>query len=290
MKSVSWDDLRSFLLVARHGSLSAAAERLGVSVATLGRRIDALESRLGVRLIRRSPQGAQVTLEGRRILDLVQPGAEHFEQIDRLARSLAADAERPPIRISSTEPMIAEVLVPHLPRLHAEHPEIRIELESSLELSNLNRGEADLAIRMVRPKGETLITRRLTPIRMGLYASPAYLAGRAAPLNLGAERLLWYDSAYGPIAENVWLKDHGLEGQVVLRSGSVRALTQAAAAGMGVAPLPAFLAEAQGLAPVGKAGLPDRTPWLVFHRDGRNSAPLKAVRAWIEEACRLALS
>lgn len=284
-----WDDLRCFLLVERHGSLSGAAEKLGVSVATLGRRIDALETGLGFRVVRRTPQGAAVTPEGKRILDLIRSGAERFDQLDRLVKHLVADSERPPIRISSTDPMVADVLAPHLPRLFNDHPGIRIELESSLELSNLNRGDADIAIRMVRPTGQTLVARRLPIVSMGLFASPGYLAGRPTPLDLSTERLLWYDRAYGDIVENVWLRTRGLEDRVVMRTGSVRVLARAAAAGVGIAPLPSFIAKQHGLTPVGEHGLPDRTPWLVFHRDTRASASMKAVRAWIEDACRQTL-
>jgi DNA-binding transcriptional LysR family regulator len=286
MTSVSWDDLKCLLLVARKGSLSGAAGALGVSVATLGRRMDALEAGLGFKTVRRSPQGAQVTREGLRVLELIAPGAERFDQLERLARSLAADAQRSPVRISSTEPMIADVLAAHLPRLLDARPDIRIELESSLELSNLNRGQADIAVRMMRPEGETLITRRLPAIAMGLFASQSYFEARGSTVHCDAARLVWYDSAYGDIAENVWLRTQGLEDKVVMRSGSVRALLKAAEAGLGMAPVPAFLARQHKLLLADAPALPDRIPWLVFHRDTRQDASMKAVRAWIEAACR----
>lgn len=286
MRGPRWDDLRTFLEVAEQGSLSAAAAVMGSSAATLGRRIDALETVFGFRLMRRGPNGVTLTQDGARVLELVRAGADRFGELDRLARHLVQDAMRPPIRISSTEPMVADVLAPELPRLQDAHPEVRVELESSLELSSLNRGEADMAIRMVRPVGETLVTRRLTPIRMGLFATAAYLAGRSRPLDLAEARLLWYDAAYGDIAENVWLRKSGLESRVVMRSGSVRALLQAALAGVGVAPLPVFLATRHKLVKASDQGPPTRTPWLVFHRDTRNDKTMKAVRKWVADACR----
>ncbi len=286
MTSPRWDDLRGFLHVAEQGSLSAAADALGLSAATLGRRIDALESALKFRLVRRGPDGASLTADGERVLELVRAGAERFGELDRLARHLARDAARPPIRISSTEPMVADVLAPQLPGLLESHPDIRVELEASLELSSLNRGEADIAVRMIRPVGDTLVTRRLAPIRMALFASETYLAGRPTPVDLHGERLLWYDAAYGDIAENVWLRKQRLEDRVVMRSGSVRALLQAALADLGIAPLPVFIAQRHELVQVSEIGPPTRTPWLVFHRDTRNDAAMRAVRNWVVEACR----
>ncbi|MEO0881460.1 MAG: LysR family transcriptional regulator [Pseudomonadota bacterium] len=224
MSSLDWEALKSFLAVAEDGSLSRAATRLDISVATLGRRIDELEAEIGFKVIRRGPRGTTTTPEGQRIADLIKPGAEYFGELDRLVRVMTKGIDRPPIRVSSTEPMIADVLAPRTPKLLSEHPHIKIEFETSLELSNLNRGEADIAVRMVKPSGETLITRRLPKIQIGLFAATSYLNTKSTKIDLQSESLLWYDSAYGDIAENLWLKRQKLEDQVVLRSGSVRAL------------------------------------------------------------------
>ncbi|MEO1476191.1 MAG: LysR family transcriptional regulator [Pseudomonadota bacterium] len=289
MSILDWEALKSFLAVAEDGSLSRAATRLDVSVATLGRRIDDLEAEIGFKLIRRGPRGTTTTPEGQRIADLIMPGAEYFCELDRLVRVMANGVDRPPIRVSSTEPMIADVLAPKTPALLSEHPHIKIEFETSLELSDLNRGEADIAIRMVKPSGDTLITRRLPKIRIGLFAAASYLKEKSTRIDLRSESLLWYDSAYGDIAENLWLKRERLEDQVVIRSGSVRALCQAALAGCGIAPLPSFLATKMGLLPIAGVQLPDRTPWLVFHRDTRHHPQQKIVRDWIETACKEAI-
>jgi DNA-binding transcriptional LysR family regulator len=287
---IDWEALRGLVAVADHGSLTHAASALGLSAATLGRRIDALEAALGFRLVRRSPNGVKVTPEGQRVLTLIAPGAERFDQLARLARSMRADAERPPIRISSTEPIIADILAPRLPSLLSQHPNLRIELETSLEVSNLNRGDCDIAVRMVRPEGDSLIARRLQTIELGLFASPAYIGERKLPLDLREETLLWYDSAYGDIAENVWLKKHELADRVVLHAGSVRALAAAAKAGVGVAPLPAFIARQSGLVAACDIRLADRETWLVFHRDAKNDPTSSLVRAWIEAACKQAIT
>ena len=286
----NWESVKCFVEVARSGSITDASEGVGLSVAAIARRIDGLEEQLNIKLFRRGPGGAKLTEAGKIMLDYAERGAEHLEQLARTAKSLTSDLTEVPIRISSTEPMIADVLAPAIPELHGAHPSIQIELESSLELSNLNRGDADIAIRMVRPTSETLITKKLTSIEMGLFASKSFLKRRdPIQLKIEEEPLLWYDLAYGDIAENIWLKSKSLESSVIMWTGSVRALTQAAAASAGIAPLPEFIARKAGLVRVSNLSIPARTPWLVFHRDTRKDPRQKAVRDWIQNACETAI-
>lgn len=286
MSSLNWDYLRCFAAVAREGNLAAASKALNISGATLGRRIDALETALGLRLLNRRPSGATVTPDGLAILNLVNPGGEYLDQISRLAKTLRQAPETPVVRISSTEPIISDVLVPALPAFLLENPNTRLELETSLEVSNLNIGEADIAVRMFQPQSETLIARKLPRIRLQLYCSTGYLAGRdPTALCLSDERMVWYDQAYGDIAENVWIKENGLTDRIAMRSGSVRALQKAAEAGVGIAPVPAFLAQGTDLVHVPSHSLPARQTWIVFHRDARSIAHQKSVRNWIRKAC-----
>lgn len=286
MSSVNWDYLRCFAAVARDGNLAAAAKELNISAATLGRRIDALETTLGLKLLARRPSGATVTPDGLAILDLIKPGGAYLDQIGRLAQTLRQGPDSPPVRISSTEPIISDVLVPALPAFFAANPDTRLELETSLEVSNLNIGEADIAVRMFQPQSETLIARKLPSIQLQLYCSADYLAGRdPKALCLKEESLVWYDKAYGDIAENVWVKKRGLVDQIIMRSGSVRALQKAAEAGVGIAPIPSFLAARTELVPVRSDQLPMRQAWIAFHRDARTITYQKRVRDWIRNAC-----
>lgn len=288
MSAVNWDHLRCFIAVARAGSLTDAAKDLNISAATLGRRIDALESSLGLKVIKRRPSGAIVTSDGVAILKLIQPGAEYLDQISRLAKTLQLTPDHRTVRISSTEPIISDVLVPALPAFIEANPSIRLELETSLEVSDLNIGEADIAVRMFQPDSETLIARKLPRIRLQLYCSRDYLKGRDPnTVNLNEECLVWYDQAYGDIAENVWIRKHGLLDRAIVRSGSVRALMKTAIAGIGIAPVPTFLASNTDLVSVPSPPLPDRQTWIVFHRDARTLTQQKRVRDWIRQACNI---
>jgi DNA-binding transcriptional LysR family regulator len=286
MREPSWDAIRCFVAVSQCQSLSGAALELDMSVATLGRRIDSLEADLGLKLLRRGPTGVQLTEQGSAILKLADPGARQLAQVVRAARSLQLGPELPPIRISATEPLIADVLAPRLAALLAQAPEARIELEVSNALADLNSGASDLAIRMSNPADETLVARRLPTIRLGLFCSKSYLAGRnPEQLRLQDERLLWLDSQYGDIPENVWLKASGLESAVLMRSSSIRSLHNAAVSGSGIAPLPVYSAVAANLVGIPGPALPARQPWLVFHRDTRSIKRLQVVRDWVFDCC-----
>ncbi|MFN7496640.1 MAG: LysR family transcriptional regulator [Hyphomonadaceae bacterium] len=281
-QAIDWDAIRCFVAVARRSSLSEAADELGMSIPTISRRIDRLETQLALKLLQRGPRGARLTEAGHAILQVAEPGARQLSQIARRARALQEGPNLPAVRISATESVIADVLAPRLDRLRAQDPSISIDLEVSNDIANLNAGRTDVAIRMVRPAEETLIARRLPVIRLGLFASPDYLKGRDLDrLVLSDEHLVWLDRQYGEIAENIWLKAQGLEASIRLSSSSVRALLNAAVEGVGIAPLPAFAARKAGLIEVPHRAMPERQPWLVFHRDTKTNPRLQLVRDWI---------
>jgi DNA-binding transcriptional LysR family regulator len=281
-QAIDWDAIRCFVAVARRSSLSEAADELGMSIPTISRRIDGLETQLALKLLQRGPRGARLTEAGHAILQVAEPGARQLSQIARRARALQEGPNLPAVRISATESVIADVLAPRLDRLRAQDPSISIDLEVSNDIANLNAGRTDVAIRMVRPAEETLIARRLPVIRLGLFASPDYLKGRDLDrLVLSDEYLVWLDRQYGEIAENIWLKAQGLEASIRLSSSSVRALLNAAVEGVGIAPLPAFAARKAGLIEVPHRAMPERQPWLVFHRDTKTNPRLQLVRDWI---------
>ena len=289
-QAMDWEGVRCFVVVARRGSLSEAAGELGLSIATISRRIDGLEVQLGLRLLHRGPRGARLTEAGHAILQVAEPGARQLSQIARRARALQEGPNLPSVRISATEPVIADVLAPRLASLRAQDPSISIDLEVSNDIANLNAGRTDMAIRMVRPLEETLMARRLPVIRLGLFASPDYLKGKDLDcLVLQDEHLLWLDRQYGDIAENLWLTAQGLDATIRFCSSSVRSLLNAAVAGVGIAPLPTYAALQAGLIEIPQRILPDRQPWLVFHRDTKTNARLQLVRDWIVTSFKQAL-
>lgn len=281
---MDWDDLRVFRSVAESKTLSAAARQLGISVATVGRRIAALEASLGVRLVDRAPSGVSLTSPGRVLFERAAAAAEAMDGVDRLAAALRATEWTGPVRVSATEPFISEILAPALPRLLAEEPALRIDLSASTDVVSLSAREADIAVRLARPVGDSLVARRLPSLEMGLFASRPYLAGRrASAIDLRRERLLAFDASHGRIAEVTWVDEAGLADAVSVRSSSTRALVNAVAAGVGIALLPRLLAAARpDLVEIpAPRPIPTRPVWVLMHRDLRAVRPLRIVRDWI---------
>ncbi|NUO49148.1 MAG: LysR family transcriptional regulator [Polyangiaceae bacterium] len=282
-----WGDLLPLLEVSRTGSLGAAARKLAVSTTTVGRRIAALEAELGLRLIDRQTDGAQLTPHGARIVELASEVEERANALDRLAAALRDDTT-PSVRVSSTETVVTGVLAPAVARFLQHNPAIRLVLRAQPEVVSVARRDADIAVRLTRPEGDSLIVKRLAPVELGLYASRQYL-GRKRPEDvvLSEERLLGLDDSFGRIIEVAWFEEAGLASAVVFRTSSTQGLLAAARAGAGIALLPRVLAQTDSALmalPAGNTKFPVRTAWLVTHRDLRKSAPIRAVSKWIEEA------
>lgn len=170
-----WNLIRGFIAVVEQGSLTRAAEVLGLSQPTLSRQIAELEKALGAPLFERVARGLKLTAVGDK---LVEP-ARHMMTAAR-ALSMAAAAQdnslQGTVRITASEMVSAFVLPSLLRELARQHPEIQIEVVASNQVSNLLEREADIAIRMVRPVQSALIARHLTDWPIGMYGHRDYLA------------------------------------------------------------------------------------------------------------------
>ncbi|WP_054110543.1 LysR family transcriptional regulator [Brevundimonas sp. AAP58] len=280
MDLASLDLLR---LVDEERNLSLVARRMNVAVSTVSRRIDALEADLGLRLLDRRASGARLTPEGRRIAVLARPIVDQAAALRRAAEGLAVEVRERPLVISATEFVVSDLLAPALTTLFRASPKLSVVLRSQAEIVSLAHREADLAIRMSRPKGDSLIAKRLGDIALGCFAHRDYLTGRdPATLDFSAERLLIYDDSYGRMSELDWVAAAGLERAVAMRTPSTRGLLTATVAGAGIAILPALYALRAGLIAVPTPfAIPPRTAWLITHRDIRRLPAVRTAHAWV---------
>ncbi len=182
-RAPGWDELRTFVEVARDGSLSGAARRLGLTQPTVGRHIDALEAALGLTLFARSPRGLAPTPAALALEPHVEAMAMAAAALGRAASGEAA-ADRGAVRVTASDVVGCEVLPPILAAFHAEHPGIAIELALTNRTEDLARRDADIAVRMVRPTQSGLVARRIGASRLGLYAHRDYLARFGEPRSL----------------------------------------------------------------------------------------------------------
>ena len=280
-------DLSDLIAIRDAGTLSAAAKARGVAVSTVSRRIETLAAALGLQLVDRRTDGVRLTHDGLAVTEAAAPIAEQMRRVERVAESLRQGVKTMPVRISATEFVISDVLAPALDRLWAMGADFPVHLQSQADIVSLAGRDADLAIRMVRPEGASLYARKVADLRLGLFASADYLAGREpAGIGLRDERLLVYDDSYGRLPELDWVVRHGLTDAVAMRTGSTRGLLAAAVAGAGIALLPVPFALRTGtlveIAP--PSTLPSRQPWLIVHRDLRKLPAIRLAQKWVAEA------
>ncbi|MDN3558128.1 LysR family transcriptional regulator [Halomonas maura] len=247
-RRVDWNDAQAFLAVARHGTLSGAAGALGVGIATLARRIERLEAAMRIPLFVRQQSGYPLTAEGRSLV-------AKAEALEAAAHAFASgieadDALTGRVRLATAENLATRLILPALPAFRERHPGLSIDLVTDIATANLQRRDADLAIRMVKPERGNVSLRRLGSLGYGLYASADYLARRLAGSLAGGYDddafITWGErQAHLPAAR--WVEGV-LDGrEAALTTTSLHTQVVAAEAGLGLAVLPHLLARDTGL-------------------------------------------
>jgi DNA-binding transcriptional LysR family regulator len=276
---MDWDNARIFLAIYRAGTLRAAAARLDIDQATVGRRLNALEKSLGARLFLRTPSGYMATPAG----ELAVTAAELMEQAaDQFQREMQGIDNRLSgiVRVTTSDTMASHFVIGAMQRLHVMHPEIRIVLSTSTDITSLTRREADLAVRTLKPTSPDLISRHLTTRSMGLYATPGYMAERGAPLPgtaLAGHDILVYQEAVAPRHREKLCGEPVANARVAMEFNSGLMMLAAARLGMGIAELPCHMADGD---PLLTRIWPERDDqydvWLVMHSDLSRSARVRA--------------
>lgn len=289
--NMDWGDLRSFLAIARHGTLSAAARALGVRQTTMGRRLAALEARTGARLLDKTPGGYVPTAAGEAILGNVERIEAEALAIARRIGGRDARLEGL-VRVTTIETLASEVLMPALPALHARHPGIEIEIVADQRSLSLTRREADIAIRLARLPQQELAVRRIGALGCAVYAAEAYLAAHGLPdFAAGApgHEIIRRGAEMAGLPEQLWFA--GLTGQArtVLRSNASIVVRAAARQGLGLVCLSRYLGDGSGLVRLETpAPGPEREIWLAVHSDIRHVPRIRAVSDFLAETMRAA--
>ncbi|HEY0858931.1 MAG TPA: LysR family transcriptional regulator [Albitalea sp.] len=185
-----WALLRVFVAVAEAGSLTRAAQALGSSQPTLSRQIGTLENQVGSALFERTRRGLRLTETGLRLLAPAQRMHAQAREWS-LAAASRAQSLAGSVRLTASEVVSAYLLPPVLRELRARHPEIQIELVASNSVENLLEREADMALRMTRPRQTALVARKLADLPLGLYAHRDYLRAHGEPSVATMDRHHW---------------------------------------------------------------------------------------------------
>lgn len=253
MRGIDWDDLRFFLAVAAAGSLSAAARELNVNTTTVLRRIASLEEALDARLFERLRSGYELTQEGARLTQTLEPVDA---SLSSLARDFKAGSEhyRGIVRLGVSEVVASRLIAPSLSKFAVETPDVELVILTDASLTGPGSAprvvnamrDVDIALRLARPTQGDMLVRKLVDVAYGLYASTDYLAHYgpvSASGDLSGHQIIGFSQEEQPLGPIWWLSRAEKNGQITMRASSAMTRATAAQAGLGLAALPCFLAD-----------------------------------------------
>lgn len=283
-----WSDLRVFWAVAETGGIGAAGRALGVSQPTVTRRLDDLESRLGVRLLERGPSGATLTEAGRLMLDHVLTMERSAAAIERTVLDLDR-REEGTVRIAAPDGVGAWAIAPALPAFLQANPKISIALDCGLWPDSPVSSAVDLSLQFSDGGSDpALLSTPLAWFHYVLAAAPGYLEIYGTPRTLPevASHRLLHHSALTRQPENWAPKTAAFVelAMVSLLTNSSPTVLAAVRAGAGICAMStAILAQCPELVMLDIPPLARIQLWLCHHRDLGGGARMKRVISWLKE-------
>ena len=271
--STSWDDFRLVRAIAETGSLTGAAEKLGLNHSTVFRRLGQLEETLGTRLFERSRNRYATTGPGEEMVTLA---SRMGEEIDAFERRAAGRDEKPTgeLHITTTDSMLVYLLTPVLASFCKIYPDIKLDIIVGNQQLNLSRRDADIALRASTEPSETLVGRRIADMNWARYGVADY------PFHWEDPAARWAglgDSMSGTTINRLQAQKIDRT-RIFYRVNTMLGLTEAIQAGIGIGILPCFIGDkVQGLVrltqppPNNGQGL-----WLLTHPDLRHAARIRA--------------
>ena len=279
MQHINWDNLRYVLMVANKGSIAAAARELEVNRTTVLRRINNFQQDLNCRIFDRGDNGYVLTTEAEKMIDAAREVESTLFDMQRqiVGHELKLEGE---LRVTTTDTFMVSLLGPLLASFQQTHPHIVVEVLMTNNILDLNRRDADVAIRPARLPGKGLIGRRLCEVDFGIYATPELLRSIDSQSIFSARWIGFVDSLMqSPIG--VWFNGTVDSENICLRCDSFVAVRTAAESGIGLALLPNLLGESSTRLTRLDADTDDLTVslWALAHPDLARSA---RVHAFIE--------
>ncbi len=288
-RQLQWDDLRVVLAIAEAGTLSGAGRRLGLSHATVFRRLGDIEGRLGVKLFDRGRGGYAPTLAG----EAAAAAARRVEsEVLDIERRVVGQDLRPSgtVRVTTTDTLLAGLLSTVFGDFRRAHPDIDLEVAVSNQLFSLSRREADVAVRPASSPPETLVGRRIGTIAQAVYAPRELVGDRLAETADDIPGADWIGPDEGMAYRGLerWMAARGLDTRCRCRVDSLFGIFALARQGAGLAALPCYLAE--GDARLVRLGgpIPELATdlWLLTHPDLRRTVRVRAFLDFVAEAAK----
>lgn len=283
MQVMEWSDLRYLLAVARGSSLAAAGRALGVDQTTVGRRISALEKALGSKLFDRVDRRWVATSSGLLALQL----AERMEADVHASSALIGGQDKAltgTVRLTSVSFVINFLLAPNVDSFVRQYPGLKLEMLATPDNLDLSKLQAEVAIRLGRPKAPNAVTRRLATVNYQVYVAKRFVRR--------SRQLPWVaiDASLGKTPEARWVQRQLGHARPSLRVSDAYAMATIATTTPCRVLLPIAIARRfPELVPI---GAPDpvltRDLWLVYMKAMRGNAGIAAVNEWIRDVCDVA--
>ena len=264
---MQWDDARIFLAVAREGSFSSAAKRLGVQHSTVSRRIRALEKKLAAPLVERKASGYVLTQAGE---ELKQSARRIENELLSFEGAVGGQDEEVAgeLRVAAIANMASTVLMPYFARFSAAYPRIELSVQVTNDSVRLSEREADVAIRQTNKPLETLIGTRLTTVASTVYGARDYCA--AVKSGQASEKWIGVDCCE---YHRTWTKQAWPQANHEFYVDETSLTLAAMKEGLGVGFLPCFLGDSDP--ELARFKEPKKQHelglWLLYHRDLRNT-------------------
>ncbi|NCG19245.1 MAG: LysR family transcriptional regulator [Rhodobacterales bacterium] len=286
---MDWDDLRYVLAIARQGNLSRAASHLGVTRTTVGRRLRAIESALGVRLFDRTPEGFSPTAAGQDMCDVADQMEADVLSLE--GRVLGRDVQlEGKLRVSTIDFQFAffhEAFASFVVR----YPRVDLTVSMSNETVSLTRREADVALRLTSAPPAHLVGRKVAEVRYAAYGNKGLVEriGRDAPY--AAFPWLHLDERMNPRRLNGWLAENAPGARIAMRLDSANSIREAIRAGIGVQLLATYDGDADpNLVRIGAIQDDPHGLWLLTLPELRATSRVRAFMEHMVDALRVRLS
>ncbi len=276
-----WTELRTAYQVARSGTVSAAADALGVHRATVNRHIDVLEAEIGAPVFIRHARGYTLTELGQDVLRVAQKTEQLIDDLAGRARGATAQIEGK-IKLTTLAPF-ARLLMDAVSEFRVQNPNCLVEIDASEDLAKLEYGEAHVAVRAgPKPDHPDYVVRLFRHVHVNLYAHDRYIETHGMPMSDSDLEGHKFVGSLEPDARNPhqhWLQTHVKRGMISVSTRNTWVNLDAVNAGLGMGFLPTpFADELEELKPVLTQDPNWSVPfWLVTHVDLHRTDKVQAM-------------
>jgi len=280
MHNLDWDNVRYFLEVVRYGSLTQAAQNLGVNQTTVSRRVTALEEHLDKKLFERSGHSWMITPVGERLIDAARHMADEANSIERyvLADCLELSGL---LRVTLADVCTQRLAMPAIQAFAQQYPDVDLEIIATHGELDLAAREADIALRATDEPPPNLVGRRIAQIAYAVYGSQDTLARVQAGGDNGA-CITWLGDGH---ARPPWIEKNFPRTRRVYRTSELGVMLEMTKCGVGMAQMPCAAADPEPLLhriPV-RYTEPGWGLWVLSHIDLRTTARVRVFKNMLVE-------